>query len=310
MVDFLRSLPKIFVERYLNTHALYLKSIADVTAHLYDIFRGESERVWKNACRNMLVRLDRADSIPRRRDTDFETFHFRNLRNCWYHESALYDPLDDIDSRLRFAAWKIIQCYYAVFSSIASLVCLDNTQYKSHDAILNHYISNFICNRNRKEFFLPPVNFYLNQQGVFSEEFSKMVNWEYADYYHLPAIKKCLKHTKKELKKEQGREANIRIGIPHYLKILRDWANYQDAYIFFRLYGDKVKEDLDFSLKRITFIHCVQTEFFMLRTFGWGAMQLQYETFIEELNTNLKIDSPSLVGRFDCYSGKLDMFRP
>ena len=309
MVKFLDSLPQVFRERYLDTHEKFLKSIADVIGYLFGPIYGKRIEDWREPCRKMLLKLIPAEELSKRSDVEYETVHFRNLRNCWYHECALHHPLDNIDSRLLFAAWKIIQCYYAVFSSVASLVRLENTQIKGHDKILNFYLTNFVCNKDLEDFFLPPANFYLNQQGVFSDKFSKMVNWDYADSYHLPVIKECLEYTKKEMEREQdGRVVNLRIGIPHYLKILRDWANYQDAYLFFRLYGQTVKQNLDVCLKRITFIHCVQTECFMMKTFGWNALELQFETFLSELATNLGIESPALEDRFNVYRENSKLF--
>lgn len=309
-MDFLQELPEIFRKRYLDIHEKYLKSISDITAYLFGPIYGDTIKDWKESCRKMILRLIPAGKLPRRKDVAHETLHFRNLRNCWYHECALHHPLYDIDSRLRFAAWKIIQCYYAVFSSIATLVCLDNTQRKSHDTVMHIYTTDFICNNNKKRFFLPPANFYLNQQGIFSDEFSKMVNWDYADEYHLPNIKECLEYTKKEIERERGnRVRNLRTGLPHYLKVLRDWANYQDAYLFFRLYGKTVKRNLDICLKRITFQHCVQTEFFMLKMFGWNALELQFKTFLGELRQNLGIESPALDDRFEVYAENIDLFK-
>jgi hypothetical protein len=305
MVKFLDSLPEVFRERYLNTHERYLKSIADIIGHLY--MRKVDD--WDEACRQMLLRLISAGRTPRRDDSEDETVHFRNLRNCWYHECALHYPLDNIDERLRFAAWKIVQSYYSVFSSIATLVCLEHPKRKSHDAVLNSYVSDFVCSKKLNRFFLPPVNFYLNQQGVFSSNFSKLVSWDHADAYHIPNIKACLEFAKSELEKERyERFSLVRIGIPHYLKTLRDWVTYQDAYLFFRLYGQTVKDNLDGCLKRIAFAHCVQTEFFMLKTFGWDALNLQFERFAGELKRNLKIDSPTLANRFKVYSESRALF--
>ena len=304
MVKFLELLPQIFRERYLNTHERYLKSIADVVSHLY--MRKLDD--WEECCSSMLLRLIPAGSLPKRKDIEDETVHFRNLRNCWYHECALHYPLDSIDMRLRFAAWKIIQCYYATFSSIAALVCLEHGERKSHDAVLNLYLTNFVCSRRRRDFFLPPLNFHLDQQGSFSEEFSKMIKWNYADTYHLPNIKSCLEYTRDEIEQLKGHSIHVRIGIPHYLKSLRDWVSYQDAYLFFRLYGSSVKQNLDFCLKRIAFAHCMQTEYFMLKTFGWDAVNTQFLKFQAELKTNLGIDPPTLRDRFLAYSGSKQLF--
>ncbi len=92
------------------------------------------------------------------------------------------------------------------------------------------------------------------------------------------------------------------ITIPHYLKFLRDWVTYGDAYIFFRLYGESPKQNLDFTLKNIAFIHCVQTEYFLIKLFGWDSVKLQYDTFTTQLETNLKIEAPTLNARFKIYS--------
>jgi len=293
MVKFLNSLPAVFRERYLNSHETYLKSIADIIVYMYS---GEN---WEDRCAQMLLHLLEASKMRKRKDIDEETPHFRNLRNCWYHECSLNYPPETLDERLRFAAWKIIQCYYSVFSSIASLVCCFHPERKTHDATLNIFAREFLCHRKRKSYFLPPVNFYLNQQGRFNQEFSKKVNWRYADSYHIPNIIKCLKEVRRD-----GQMTTI----PHYLKSLRDWVTYGDAYLFIRLYGESPKKNLDFSLRNIAFIHCVQAEFFLLRLFGWEAMKLQYDTFLNQLKNNLGIESPLLTARFKIYSQNKSYF--
>jgi hypothetical protein len=303
-LNLLEEIPKLFVERFLNTHSQYLKSLADISAHLY--FKEFDD--WEVACNNMLLRLIPNGSLPHRDDIEGETAHFRNLRNCWYHECALNYPFDDTDKRMLFAAWKIIQFYYTVFSSIATLVCIDEPQRKRHNEMIKKYMTAFVCNSRNRGFCLPPTNFYLNQDGTFSPKFSEMVNWKYADEYHFPLIEACLNLAKKQIAIEASSSEKWRIGIPHYLKTLRDWANYQDAYLFFRLYGDKVKFHLDFSLKRIAFVYCGQTEYFLLKTFGWEPVNLQFTAFRKQLKDNLGINSPTLEGRFNSYSSNRKLF--
>lgn len=292
MVKFLDALPQIFRKRYLETHEKYLKSIADVIVYLY------GNRSWKEKCEKMLSRLISAGELGERKiDTEHETTHFRNLRNCWYHESALNYPYgeENMDSRLKFAAWKIIQCYYSIFSAICSLVySFHKSQKKSHEKILNIYAREFLSHHRRRDFFLPPVNFYLNQQGNLPERFLKMIDWDYAHKYHIPNIIECLEKT-------STRRPTL-VTVAHYLKNLRDWVSYGDAYLFFRLYGQSPKRNLDFSLQNIVFIHCVQTEFFLIKLFGWEAVKLQYDTFSTQLKNNLKIESPTLEARFLVYS--------
>jgi len=288
LVDFLGKLPQVFRERYLQTHNYYLKSIADVIATMYHIIEFEEGSI------RMIHKLlsQGAELGEKRQDHGDESLEFRNLRNSWYHECALNYPFDNRDERLRFASWKIIQCYYTVFSSIASLVCCYHKERKSVGKILNIYAREFLCNRKRKNFFLPPVNFHLNQQGAIPKELIEMVTWEYAHEHKIPYIKECLK---------SAYEENKITTIPHYLKSLRDWVTYQDSYLLLRLYGDSPRANLDFSLKRIAFIHCLQTEYYMISLFGWEPVKLQFDVFSTELKRNLRIESLSLLARFNAY---------
>lgn len=159
MADFLEQLPEVFRERYLQTHSVYLKSIADIIAMMYKTVN------LRKASINMVQKLvtQGAKLHEKRQDPGHETLEFRNLRNCWYHECALNYPFKNLDKRLKFASWKIIQCYYSVFASIASLVCCYFPPQKSPIKTLNIYGREFLCNRERRKFFLPPANIYLNQ---------------------------------------------------------------------------------------------------------------------------------------------------
>lgn len=103
---------EIFRKRYLNTHEIYLTSIADVIATLY-----KGEGCHEDRCAEMVLRLLNASEIGIREDVDEEEPQFRNLGNSWHHEGSLTYPSESPDERLLFAAWKIVQCYYTVFSS-------------------------------------------------------------------------------------------------------------------------------------------------------------------------------------------------
>lgn len=293
LADFLNKLPEVFRKRYLQTHGVYLKDIADIIATTYHIVN------WEKGSDNMILKLlaQKASLDEKREDPGHETLEFRNLRNCWYHECALNYPFEDLDDRLRFASWKIIQCYYSVFSSIASLVCCYHPPQKSPLKTFNIYGREFLCNRKRRNFFLPPVNLYVNQQGIIPADLLEMITWKYAHEHKIPTVDKCLKSVHKE---------NTITTIPHYLKSLREWVTYEDAYLMFRLYGKVPKTDLDFSLKRIAFIHCLQTEFYLIHLFGWDSVKRQYDTFTAELKRNVKTESPTLLARFKAYqSSKL-----
>ncbi len=109
-------------------------------------------------------------------DTGYESSYFKNLRNSWYHEVTLFN---DSNSRIKFAAWKIIQCYYTIFSGISALVrCFRGKEFIGHNSTLNIYAREFLISKKRKKFFLPPINFHLNQQGKFNQEnYEKIISW-------------------------------------------------------------------------------------------------------------------------------------
>lgn len=288
LADFLKKLPQVFRKRYLQTHSIYLKSIADIIETMY------KTRDLEKASSNMIQKLlnQGAKLDEKREDPGHETLEFRNLRNCWYHECSLNYPFKNLDNRLKFASWKITQCYYSVFASIASLVCCYHPPQKSPKKTLNIYGREFLCGKEKKNFFLPPVNLYLNQEGKIPNDLSERITWKYAHEFKIPYIEKCLKWTRKE---------KTITTIPHYLKSLREWVTYQDAYLLFRLYGEGPKADLDFSLKRIAFIHCLQTEYYLINLFGWEAVERQYDTFLTELENNLEITSPTLRARYNSF---------
>ena len=200
-------------------------------------------------------------SIPRRKkfplsiqdNPDEESRRFRHLRNAWYHERALRFPVD-LDSRMMFGAWKIVQCYYTVYASIASLVrCIyHDSERIGHGETINKYTDGILTSRKFGWFFIPPANNFLDQQGNLSNrEFLEI--WEYAKTYHIPIMKKCLE----SVRKEQNRTTFV-----HYLKNLREWATYEDSYLFFRMYAPSVKQNLDGFLQDISFVYLAQTELF------------------------------------------------
>ena len=266
--------------------------MADIIANMYSIMFDMTKL--EESVASMILKLSAqgAELDERREDPGHETPEFRNLRNCWYHECALSYPFESIDERLKFASWKIVQCYYSVFSAIASLVCCYHPPKKNPSKTLNIYGREFLCNRDRKKFFLPPVNLCLNQQGEIPKELIEMITWNYAHEHKIPHIKECL---------ESVREENTITTFPHYLKSLREWATYEDAYLMFRLYGERPKADLDFSLKRIVFIHCLQTEYYLINLFGWDSVERQFHTFLEAFETYLNIEPTTLLTRFHAY---------
>ena len=216
---------------------------------------------------------------------------FRNLRNCWYNECGLNYPYDNLDERIKFASWKIMQCYYTVFSAIASLVCCHHKEKRRIETTLNLYANDFLCGK-KKRFTIPPLNIFVNQQGEIPKKAEESITYVWGRRNSLPIIKNCLLEIQ---------EKNRLTAIPHYLRSLREDFTYKNMYLLFRLYGDSPKEKLDNSLRKIAFTYSIQTEFYLINMFGWNKIQEQFDIFISELRDSLEIDSPMLHSRFNTY---------
>lgn len=287
MVDFFSNLPDTFRERFLDTHFVYLYSISYIIRKMYgEKNLEETTEAMVNQLLNQKPRLS-----ERKQDPPHEISEFRNLRNCWYNECALNYPFDNLDERIKFASWKIMQCYYTVFHAIASLVCCHHEEQHRISNTLNLYTREFLC-RTRKAFTLPPLNLFVNQQGIIPKEAKELITWEWGRDNCVPKIKECL----------DGVQVKNRLtAIPHYLKTLRESFTYRDMYLLFRLYGESPKNKLDTSLSKIAFAYCLQTEFYLINLFGWNAFEQQFNVFSSELRENLNIESPTLISRFVTY---------
>lgn len=68
------------------------------------------------------------------------------------------------------------------------------------------------------------------------------------------------------------------------------------------MYGESIKERLDRYISYITYGHCVQTEVFLMRRFGFDTVKLQYDRFTVEMKKNIGIEPTLLNIRFKLYS--------
>jgi hypothetical protein len=59
-------------------------------------------------------------------------------------------------------------------------------------------------------------------------------------------------------------------------------------------------------LKVITFAHCVQNEYFLIKLFGIDTLKLQFDRFSSEFKKNIGIEPILLKTRFDIYQKYLE----
>lgn len=284
------NLQGLFRERYLRIHDPCLKGIADIAATLFN--RAQPD---EDFCRNMMVTLisgSHGPPVSRSQDSvDAESDYFKDLRNSWYNEFAMRTTPPEV------AAWKIIQAYYAVFCSISSIVRCHHPRRanEGHKWMLRKYSEEFVSSRTGRNQLLPPSNLYAQGGEAKGKE---RIKWPYGLENHVPSIFRGLEWARERWKVS----SHGVITIPMYLYSLREWVNYSDSYLFFLMYGESVKRNLEFSLETITFLYATQAEYYLARTFGWEAQELQYETFLRQLDQKLHAEAPFLEARFSAMS--------
>jgi uncharacterized membrane protein YfbV (UPF0208 family) len=221
----------------------------------------------------------------------------RNLRNSWYHECALNYPQES-DDRMKFAPWKIIQFFYAVYSALSAIVrCFDDRTRLTQQITLNEFVAEAIVNPSVR--FLPvPLCFYL-QDGAITPSPGSVISWRYGLSCHVPNVQRCLE----SLHSTPSRL----VSLFHYFKSLREWANYEDSYIFINLFGPSVISRLDFSLKRIVQGFFPVAEVFLISFYGWERVHAEFLTFSSRVIRHLRIGPASLNARFEEYARYSDL---
>lgn len=229
-------------------------------------------------------------------DKEGFSLNMRALRNAWYHETSLIEP-ENTKNRMKFPAWKIIQFYYSIFCSIASLVRTYYTQPRiSHNSTLKLY-SSITKMHKLKKYFNTPINVYLDKTEKIPEYIKK---WPYFSPSRVNAIEAALVETKKSIDNPPDY-----ITLVHFLKRLREWVNYVDGYIFIRLYGDKIKNDLDKHLINICSAFLAQTEIVLIKLYTVDTLRFQYDYYTNNIEKYLGIRDSSLDERFNIYDSIL-----
>ena len=203
-----------------------------------------------------------------------------NLRNAWYHELAFLEPIGDERenriNRMKFSPWKIIQFYYSIYSGISAMTrCINNQEKIGHKKMINIFTHNLLTRKElSKKFFVSPFCFVLNRKRVLSPAPSDVIKWSYGITDKCPILENCLL---KILKKGK-------VSIFHYFWELRNWVNYQDSYIFRRLYGKSLKWNLDHDMHVILNTFLTLTELYMIMVFGYDKIKEDKDIFVNDFN--------------------------
>ena len=122
-------------------------------------------------------------------------------------------------------------------------------------------------------------------------KFEDVIKWKYGKDFHCPRIENSLKRIKRQRS----------ISVFHFFQNLRQWASYQEPYIFINLYGEGPKSDLERYMNDISFCFAYLVERFHIAFFGHEEIQRSYEDFSRRVRTHLKINPTHLIARFESY---------
>lgn len=282
-------------QNYLRSYHACLNSISDLlTSELYQRVTESRE---KGLLKGLVFLSINDDFVRKMREKDTGDLDKakKNLLNSWYHECALRYPFEENTSHLRmkFASWKIIQFYYAIFTGLSAI---NRTFYRkrwNHDTALDLFLERILITKElNPSFFVPPFSFVLNEDEI-QPSFEETVSWDYGRTFHCPRIEKSLNEIYQKIRKPTS--------IFHFFKSFREWATYQDSYIFINLYGAGPKSELERYLNDISFCFNYLVESYMIEFFGMDDIKDLYIDFTRRMNNHLQVTPLQLVSRFECH---------
>jgi len=160
-----------------------------------------------------------------------------------------------------------------------------------HNNAIDIFVDELLCAPElNNSFFIPPFCFVLDGDEI-KPKFEDAIIWKYGLIYHCPRIENSLKMIKRPRS----------ISVFHFFQNLREWASYQEPYIFINLYGKGPKSDLERYMNDISFCFAYLVERLHIAFFGHEEIKKSYEDFSRRVRTYLDINPAHLVVRFESY---------
>ena len=221
-----------------------------------------------------------------------------NLQNAWFNECALRYPSGDdrLLDRMRFAPWKITQFYYVIYSGLSGMVRLVNSKRPlPHVTTLNFFVSAIVSDEKlRTKFFPIPLGLTLSGTTLLPD--TDHVKLPSPEEHYRSKIQECLERTR------NGLSMSGQIGLVHYFRWLREWANYYSSYIFANFYGPIIREKVDRSLTVIANSFMLVAERFAVGFLGRDEFMSIYDNFRKMLVKCLDFEPQFLDERIGLYS--------
>jgi len=273
-----------FRQKYLDAHEVYLDSINAILP--YPI---------ATIVQRIDIPNEAIDELRKRRECD-QAQSLWNMRNAWYHECSFWHPRDTGDDEWsKFAPWKIIQFYYSIYCMLSAMVrCVDTSPRIGHKKMLDKFTKGLVMHPilNQK-LFIVPFCFYMDK-GILYPKPEDLIHRRYALENDFPHLKQCFDNIPNSSTKP--------VSLFHYFKCLREWANYEDSYIFMNLYGPGVRQKLKNCLQNILSAFLCLGEELLLAFWGPNMIQVEFNEFTSKMTMVNKFEPSSLQSRFEEYN--------
>jgi hypothetical protein len=261
--------------KILNEFSKHRHRINDIS----DLLRNNYKRCDESEHLNILPHLEKDMSFIRRIQNvpgDKEK-SLINLRNAWYNELAFLDKSFG-EVQYKFIPWKTIQFYYTIFMSLSSISrCFSsNPNISGHDRMINYFNNQILIRPTlSKKLFVPPFCFVLTKEKEITPPFESVISWKYGLSYKCPSIQECLESCYKE---------NRNTSLFNYFLQLRNWVNYEDSYIFRRLYGESWRPGFYWDMYKIMSSFLMVTESFLSWIYGYEEISKEKDMLVTEYN--------------------------
>lgn len=248
---------------------------------------------------------------------------FRNLSNAWRDEFILnYPKEEDYEFRMQSAEWRITVCYYSLYKSLSAIVHTKDSSDLSttHVSTANRHANEFMDMPATQPIFVYPYNFHPDDTRYFDFSLPYPAFQDYPDEFVEEHLERLLTQFSEESNNRMTSVYNKITNIStyssdrstdtfyHLMKLLREWANYEEGRIFARLHGDGYLKAIDRTLQLLTYSALVTSEVAVIASFGFEEFRSQVEGFHRASTRGITNCADDVLQRNQVYSHVISDF--
>lgn len=141
-----------------------------------------------------------------------------------------------------------------------------------HEKMINYFTINILRRKALRDFFPQPFCFVMGQNGIIQPSFSSKIDWKHGLKIKCPTLELCLKNIFN----------GSTVSLFHYFLQLRNWVNYEDSYIFRRLYSKSAKPIMFSNMEVILTTFLTISELYLMKVLDYDEIISEAQTYITE----------------------------